>query len=66
VQVPPVALVTMTVPVGTGFPELGALALTEKFAVIVWPLTTFVWEGLTLVEVAACITCTLAVPELPA
>jgi hypothetical protein len=66
VQVPPVAFVTVTVPVGTGFPELGALALTEKFAVIVWPLTTFVWGELTLVEVAACVTCRLTVPELPA
>jgi hypothetical protein len=63
-QVPPVALVTVTLPVGTGLPELGELALTEKFAVIVWPLTTLVWVVLTVVEVAAWVTGRLAVPEL--
>jgi hypothetical protein len=59
-----VALVTVTLPVGTGFPELGELALTEKFAVIVWPLTIFVCEVLAVVEVAAWVTCRLAAPEL--
>jgi len=56
VHVPPVELVTVTVPVGVGVPVLGALAPTRKFAVMVCPTTALVCAELTVVDVAACVT----------
>lgn len=64
VQLPPVELVTVTVPVGAGVPVLGAFALTEKFAVMLCPATAEVCGLLTVVAVLAWLIVTIDVPEL--
>ena len=56
VQLPPVELLTVTVPVGTGVPLLGAFAPTLKFTAIVCPAATEVAVVLTVVVVAAWVT----------
>jgi hypothetical protein len=65
VQLPPVELFTVTVPVGTGVPVLGLLAETWKVAVNVCPKATVVWVELTVVDVPACVTLRLADALLP-
>jgi hypothetical protein len=55
-----VELVTVTVPVGTGVPVLGALAPTWKFAVMVCPATGLFCDELTVVDVDAGVTVKLA------
>jgi hypothetical protein len=64
VQLPPVELETVTLPVGTGFPVLGALAPTVKFVVMVCPAAALVCGLLTVVVVLAWVTESVAVPEL--
>lgn len=64
VQLPPVELLTVTLPVGRGFPVLGALAPTEKLAVMVCPATALVCGLLTVVVVVAWLTGSVAVPVL--
>ena len=54
VQLPPVEFVTVTVPVGTGFPVEGALAVTWRFTVMVCPATALVCGELTVVDEVAC------------
>jgi hypothetical protein len=65
VQLPPVELFTVTLPVGSGFPVLGAFALTEKLVVMLCPATALVTVVLTTVVVLAWFTWSVAVPELP-
>jgi hypothetical protein len=68
VQLPPVELLTVTVPVGNGVPVLGAFAPTLKFTAIVCPTAAEVTVVLTVVVVTACVTARFedAAAELPA
>jgi len=60
VQLPPVELLTFTVPVGAGVPVEGAFAPTWKLTVMVCPATAVFWGEFTVVEVEACVTARLA------
>ena len=64
VQLPPVELLTVTLPVGTGVPVLGALAPTVKLTVIVCPAEAEVRLLLMVVVVDACVTARPADPLL--
>ena len=64
VQLPPVELLTVTLPVGVGVPVLGALAWTVKLTVIVCPAEEVFRLLVTVVVVPACVTATPADPLL--
>ena len=64
VQLPPVELLTVTLPVGVGVPVLGALAWTVKWTVIVCPAEAELRLLVTVVAVPACVTARPADPLL--